>query len=263
MRYLYGPVASWRLGRSLGVDILSTAEKTCSFECVYCQLGRTVTKTTDRRVFVPTDAIERELQALAPVIEETADVITFAGMGEPTLGANLGEVVDAIRRHTRKPIAILTNAALMTDKTVREELKKLDVVIAKLDAPDQAMFEAVNRPVSAEIKLDEIIAGLKEFRREYRGRLCLQLMFVVANRASGAELARSAAELQPDEVQLNTPLRRPCGVKPLPGEEMKQIEKQFEQLKPEIEVISVYERMKLDVWAIDKGAVIRRRGAGD
>jgi wyosine [tRNA(Phe)-imidazoG37] synthetase (radical SAM superfamily) len=260
MRYLYGPVASWRLGRSLGVDILSTAEKTCSFECVYCQLGRTVNKTTERRVFVPTAAIEREIQALAPFIEETSDAITFAGMGEPTLGANLGEVVDAIRRHTKKSIAILTNAALIADPEVREELKKLDIVIAKVDAPDQAIFEVVNRPVSAEIKLDEIIAGLKQFRREYRGRLCLQLMFVAANRDSGAELARIAAEIQPDEVQLNTPLR-PCGVKPLSVEEMKQIERQFGKLKPEIEVVSVYEKMKPEVRVIDKGAVIRRRGA--
>jgi len=259
MRYLYGPVASWRLGRSLGMDILSTAEKTCSFECLYCQLGRTVKKTTERKVFVPTDAIERELQALAPFIEETSDVITFAGMGEPTLGANLGEVVDAIRRHTRKPIAILTNAVLITDPEVREDLKKLDIVVAKLDAPDQAIFEEVNKPVSAEIKLDEIIAGLKEFRREYSGRLCLQLMFVTANRDSGAAMARIAADIQPDEVQVNTPLR-PCGVAPLSVEEMKQIEKQFAKLKPEIAVVSVYEKMKPEVRAIDKEAVIRRRG---
>jgi wyosine [tRNA(Phe)-imidazoG37] synthetase (radical SAM superfamily) len=260
MRYLYGPVASWRLGRSLGVDILGTAEKTCSFECVYCQLGRTVNKTTEREVFVPTDAIEREIQALAPFIEETSDVITFAGMGEPTLGANLGEVVDAIRRHAKKRIAILTNAVFITDPEVRKELKKLDIVIAKLDAPDQAIFEEVNRPVSAEIKLDEIVAGLKRFRREYRGRLCLQLMFVAANRDSGAELALIAEEIQPDEVQLNTPLR-PCGVEPLPVEEMKQIEQQFAQLKPKIEVVSVYEKMKREVRVIDKGAVIRRRSA--
>jgi wyosine [tRNA(Phe)-imidazoG37] synthetase (radical SAM superfamily) len=260
MRYLYGPVASWRLGRSLGMDILSTAEKTCSFECLYCQLGRTVNKTTERKVFVPTDAIERELQALAPFIEETSDVITFAGMGEPTLGANLGEVVDAIRRHTRKPIAILTNAVLITDPEVREDLKKLDIVVAKLDAPDQAIFEEVNKPVSAEIKLDKIIAGLKEFRCEYSGRLCLQLMFVAANRDSGAAMARIAADIQPDEVQVNTPLR-PCGVAPLSVEEMKQIEKQFAKLKPEIAVVSVYEKMKPEVRAIDKEAVIRRRGA--
>ncbi|MGC9443987.1 MAG: radical SAM protein [Candidatus Methanospirareceae archaeon] len=260
MRYLYGPVASWRLGRSLGVDILSTAEKTCSFDCVYCELGRTVNKTTERKVFVSTEAIEREIQALAPFIEEITDVVTFAGMGEPTLGANLGETVDAICRHTRKPIAILTNAALMTDPEVRDDLKKLDIVVAKLDAPNHTVFEAVNRPVSAEIKLDEIIAGLKEFRREYRGRLCLQLMFVAANRDSGAELARIAMELQPNEVQLNTPLRL-CSVKPLPADEMVQIEEQFAQLKPEIEVVSVYEKMKPDVRLIDKGTVIRRRGA--
>ncbi|HDS45712.1 MAG TPA: radical SAM protein [Methanomicrobia archaeon] len=262
MQYLYGPVASWRLGRSLGVDILSTADKTCSFECLYCELGRTVNKTTERKVFVPTDVIERELHALAPFVEETTDVITFAGMGEPALGANLSEVVAAIRRHTRKPIAILTNAALITDPEVRNDLKKLDIVVAKLDAPDQAIFDAVNRPVSAEIKLDEIIAGLTEFRREYRGRLCLQLMFIAENRASSAALTRIAVEIQADVVQLNTPLR-PCGVAPLSAEEMQQIEKQFDQLKAGIEVVSVYKKLKPEVRVINKGALIRRRGAED
>jgi wyosine [tRNA(Phe)-imidazoG37] synthetase (radical SAM superfamily) len=92
MQFLYGPVASWRLGRSLGVDILSTKEKTCSFDCVYCQLGKTTNKTVDRQVYVKTDEIERELKAVADSITETTDVVTFAGMGEPTLGANLGEV---------------------------------------------------------------------------------------------------------------------------------------------------------------------------
>jgi wyosine [tRNA(Phe)-imidazoG37] synthetase (radical SAM superfamily) len=258
MKYLYGPVASWRLGRSLGVDILSTAGKTCSFDCVYCQLGRTVTNATKRRVYVATEAIAREIAAIAPSIEESTDVVTFAGMGEPTLGANLGEVVDVIRRHCRKPIAILTNAALISDEQVREELKKLDIVVAKLDAPDQTSFEKVNRPVSAEIKLDEIIAGLKLFRREYKGRLCLQLMFVEANKAYGAELARIANEIQPDEVQLNTPLR-PCAVEPLSAEEMQHIAAQFQHVKAK--VVSVYAKLRPEARAIDKGEVIRRRGA--
>lgn len=259
MRFLYGPVASWRLGRSLGVDILSTTEKTCSFDCVYCQLGRTENKTAERKVYVRTEEIEREIKAIADTIADTTDVITFAGMGEPTLGANLGEVAAAIQRQCPKtPIAILTNSALMSDARVREELKKMDIVVAKLDASDQSIFEKVNRPVSEEIKLEAIIEGLIEFRRGYKGRLCLQMMFVDDNKDSGAEMARIAQKIQPDEVQLNTPLR-PCAVKPLSQEQMEGIQEHFKGF----EVSSVYEKMKPEVRVIDKVEVIKRRGAED
>jgi wyosine [tRNA(Phe)-imidazoG37] synthetase (radical SAM superfamily) len=257
MKYVYGPVASWRLGRSLGVDILSTAGKTCSFDCIYCQLGRTVNRTTERRVYVPTEAIARELAAIAHRIDDIADVVTFAGMGEPTLGANLSEVVEVIRSHSRKPIAILTNAALIPDELVREDLKELDIVVAKLDAPQQRLFETVNRPVSSAIQLDAILEGLKTFRRAYHGMLCLQLMFVAANKASAPAMARIAADLRPDEVQLNTPLR-PCGVEPLSPEEMHQIEAHFKGM--EAVVSSVYEKLKREVAVIDAKDVLRRRG---
>ncbi len=257
MRFVYGPVASWRLGRSLGVDILSTKEKTCSFDCVYCQLGRTVHKTTTPRVYVPAVEIKREIKAIEATIAETTDVITFAGMGEPTLGANLGEVREIIRRYFTKPIAILTNAALISEERVRAELKKMDIVVAKLDAPDQRIFETVNRPISEDIKLDAIIAGLKEFRKEYEGRFCLQMMFVDSNKESAKEMARIAQKIQPNEVQLNTPLR-PCPVKPLSRQEMASIQNQFKGL--DATVTSVYEKMKPEVMAIDKGEVIRRRG---
>lgn len=257
MKYVYGPVASWRLGRSLGVDILSTAGKTCSFDCIYCQLGRTVNRTTERRVYVPTEAVARELAALAPRIDVIADVVTFAGMGEPTLGANLGEVVEVIRSHTSKPVAILTNAALITDEQVREDLQALDIVVAKLDAPQQRLFELVNRPVSDAIQLDAILEGLKIFRRAYHGKLCLQLMFVAANKESAPAMARLAADLAPDEVQLNTPLR-PCGVAPLSAEEMHQLEAHFKGL--EAVVRSVYDQRKRAAAVMDAKDVLRRRG---
>lgn len=260
MKYIYGPVASWRLGRSLGVDILSTAGKTCSFDCLYCQLGPTVNRTTARRIYVPTQAIARELAALGPRIDAIADVVTFAGMGEPTLGANLREVVAVIRRYTRKPVAILTNAALITDEGVREDLQALDIVVAKLDAPHQQLFQVVNRPVSDALHLEAILEGLKNFRRAYHGRLCLQLMFVAANRASAPAMARLAADLAPDEVQLNTPLR-PCAVAPLSPEEMQQIAAHFTGL--EAVVSSVYEQRKRAVTVIAAKDVLRRRGVGE
>jgi wyosine [tRNA(Phe)-imidazoG37] synthetase (radical SAM superfamily) len=257
MRFVYGPVASWRLGRSLGMDIISTKEKTCSFNCVYCQLGRTVNKTAERKVYVKTEAIEREISEIVDTIADTTDVITFAGMGEPTLGANLGEIADVIRRQCTAPIAILTNSALMTDVGVREELKMMDIVVAKLDAPNQRIFEQVNRPIKGDIKLEAIIKGLKEFRKGYKGRLCLQMMFIDENKESGVEMARIAAAIRPDEVQLNTPLR-PCPANPLPPEEMKRIQKQFKGLNAT--VISVYDARKPEVRVIDKTEVIKRRG---
>lgn len=260
MRFVYGPVASWRLGRSLGVDIISTKEKTCSFDCVYCQLGRTVNKTAERKVYAKTEEIEREISEMADTIADTTDMITFAGMGEPTLGANLGEVAEVIRRQCAAPIAILTNSALMTDAGVREELKMMDIVVAKLDAPDQSTFERVNRPINKEIKLDAIIKKLMEFREGYKGRLCLQMMFVEENKESGVEMVRIAAAIQPDEVQLNTPLR-PCPTNPLPPEEMERIQKHFKGLNAT--VISVYDKMKPEVRVIDKTEVIKRRGVED
>jgi wyosine [tRNA(Phe)-imidazoG37] synthetase (radical SAM superfamily) len=260
MRFVYGPVASWRLGRSLGVDIISTKEKTCSFNCVYCQLGRTVNKTAERKVYVKTEEIEREISEIVDTIADITDVITFSGMGEPTLGANLGEIADAIRRQCTAPIAILTNSALITDRRVQEELKKMDIVVAKLDAPDQRMFERVNRPITEEIKLDAIIKGLVEFREGYKGRLCLQMMFIDENKESGVEMARIAAAIQPDEVQLNTPLR-PCPANPLTPEEMERIQKHFKGLNAT--VISVYDKIKPEVRVIDKTEVIKRRGVGD
>ena len=260
MQFVYGPVASWRLGRSLGVDILSTPDKTCSFDCVYCQLGGTTNRTVKRHVYVPTEEIEREIAAIADTIYASTDVITFAGMGEPTLGANLGEVAAMLRRYSTKPLVILTNSALITDATVRDELKTLDIVVAKLDAPDQDTFEKTNRPVSGEITLDAIIAGLKEFRKDYRGRLCLQMMFVEENKDYGWELARIAAEIRPDEVQLNTPLR-PCIVKPVSPDGLERIRASFKGL--EATVVSVYDRLVPDVRVIDKTEVIRRRGVGD
>jgi wyosine [tRNA(Phe)-imidazoG37] synthetase (radical SAM superfamily) len=146
----------------------------------------------------------------------------------------------------------------MTDANVREKLKKLDIVVAKLDAPDQRIFEKVNRPVSEEIRLDAIIAGLKEFRKGYTGMLCLQMMFIAENKDAGAEMARIAKGIQPDEVQLNTPLR-PCSVKPLSYAEMARIEAQFKGL--DATVSSVYGQRKPDVRVIDKVDVIKRRGA--
>lgn len=176
-RAIYGPVPSWRLGRSLGVDLLSVEEKTCSFNCVYCQLGETVRLTTERRPFVTTELVLKEWDELPPL---DLDYITFSGTGEPTLAANLGECAAALRQRTEVPLAVLTNASLVSHAEVREDLACFDLVIAKLDAPNRRLFSEVNRP-APEVDFGAVLEGLPRFRQEHRERLALQIMFVPQN----------------------------------------------------------------------------------
>jgi len=229
---IYGPVPSWRLGRSLGMDMVSQQAKRCSFDCAYCQLGRTRIHSTERREFVPLDRVIAELDAL-PHLE--VDTVTFSGTAEPTLAANLGEAIRAVRERLCTPVAVLTNSSLMPDAQVRRELALADVVVAKLDAPTEALFREVNRPAPG-ITLTGIVEALRLFRQEYHGRLALQMMFFDANESCAEALAALAWELAPDEVQVNTPLR-PCAVQPLSPEAIGRIQQAFGGLR----VVSVYE----------------------
>ncbi len=131
-RIIYGPVPSWRLGASLGIDLLSREEKICSFDCVYCQLGRTDLLTTDRGLYVATKEVLEEIAALPP--EVRIDTLTFSGRGEPTLAANLGDAIEAVKRLRREPVAVLTNSSLIGRRDVRSELEQADILVAKLDA---------------------------------------------------------------------------------------------------------------------------------
>jgi len=250
MKTAYGPVPSWRLGRSLGVDVIC-GEKTCSFDCIYCQLGGTVNKTSERRNFVDTGRIGEDLKEVISKAE--IDVITFSGSGEPTLADNLGEVIDTVKGITDLPVAILTNSTLIHQKEVRKELNKLDHVIAKLDAPTQEILELINKPVEG-VDLSLIISGIKEFKNEFKGKFSLQLMFVEENKNYAEEMASITREISPDEVQLNTPLR-PCPVKPLTEEELGKIAEKFKDLN----AISVYESKKPKIEGIDKIEILRRR----
>ena len=215
MKYIYGPVPSWRLGSSLGVDLISTEEKSCTFDCIYCQLGSVINFTDERKIFVPTDEVIQEIKSLPPV---PIDYITFSGKGEPTLAQNLGQVISIIRTIRNEKIAVLTNSSLLGRQDVREDLSKADFVIAKSDACSQKSFEAINKPMPS-IKFDAIVKNIKKFRNEYSGKLALQIMFIEKNKDEAEELACIAAEIAPDEVQINTPLR-PCKIKPLSKEEI-------------------------------------------
>lgn len=224
-KYIYGPVPSWRLGRSLGVDLVS-GEKACPFECIYCQLGKTINHSKERRIFNPTEEIIKELESL-PVLE--IDYITLSGTGEPTLALNLGEVISEVKKRFKLPVAVLTNSALLSDAAVRKELSPANLIVAKLDAVNDETLAMINRPAERTL-FDDILKGIKAFNSEYPNKLALQIMFMPQNKRYAPLLASLAKQINPVEVQVNTPLR-PCLVKPLSPEELIEIKKLFRPLK--------------------------------
>ncbi|OGW75310.1 MAG: hypothetical protein A2Z72_08220 [Omnitrophica bacterium RBG_13_46_9] len=251
-RYVYGPVSSWRLGRSLGIDPVSSKRgRICTFNCVYCQIGKVGSLTDKRKVFVPAARIIEELKAMPPL---KIDYITFSGAGDPALAKNLGEIINGVRKIRKEKIAILTNSSMLSRKDVQEDLMLADFVIAKLDAHTQRLFAQINRPMKG-ITLDAIVKGVKGFRSRYKGKLAPQIMFVDINKGYAEEIARLAGEIRPDQIQINTPLR-PCGVRPLPKKELDRIKGFFKGNN----CISVFEAGKKKVKPISAKDVLRRRG---
>ena len=183
-----------------------------------------------------------------------ADYATFSGVGEPTLASNLGEAIELARSTLRLPVAVLTNSSLMTREDVRNELVLADMVVAKLDAPDEEIFHQVNRPAGGRT-LGQIIQAISLFREKYRGKLALQMMFIEANKDHAGEMANIAEQLSPDEVQLNTPLR-PCAVRPLPPEDINSTKGEFSSLN---NVVTVYEAPKPEVVPLNRKETRRRR----
>lgn len=200
---IYGPVKSWRLGLSLGVDVLCI-DSICSFECVYCQLGKIHQVTTKREVFVST---EKVLDDLAKFYWEKADVITFSGSGEPTLASNLGEIIEKIKGLTQKPIVILTNSTLLHQPEVRKELSHADKIFCKLDAWSGDTLRRFDHPEKS-VSLEKIICGIHHLRQEFNGFLAIQTMILrKLNDFEIEELAEIYRLIKPDEVQLNLPSR--------------------------------------------------------
>ncbi len=248
---VYGPVASWRLGKSLGIDLLSTPGKTCSFDCLYCQLGTTIHALVERREFVPLARLAAELERTGPV---QADYVSFSGVGEPTLASNLGQAIEQVRSVLRLPVAVFTNSSLMPLPEVRQDLSRADLVLVKLDAPSEDIFRLVNRPLTP-YSLHEILEGIRLFRRDFSGKLALQMMFIKENRDCARPMAKLAAELSPDEVQINTPLRE-CSVDPLPPEDIEAIKDEFRGLGA---VVTVYEAQRPVVTPMNARETLRRR----
>ena len=251
MSVIYGPVPSWRLGSSLGIDLISTRNKTCTFDCLYCQLGTTTHFLNKRREFVSLTQLANELESASKI---QADHITFSGTGEPTLANNLTEAIEIARSMLHIPTAVLTNSSLMCRKNIRYALAKADEVVAKLDAPSEELFTTINRPIS-NLHFDDVLNGIMKFRGEYKGKLALQMMFIKANMNYVSQMATIAGHISPDEIQINTPLR-PCNVQPLTPDEIKNIQDKFSNLK---NVFTVYDVKKYRVTPINSIETLRRR----
>jgi wyosine [tRNA(Phe)-imidazoG37] synthetase (radical SAM superfamily) len=195
------------LGRSLGVDLVPF--KTCTYDCVYCQLGRTTRKTVRRRRWVdPADVVAQVRARLA----SDPDVIALAGSGEPTLHAGIGEVIAAIKQITDVPVAVLTNGSLLSSARVRRGLAAADIVLPSLDAPDERLFRVVNRPHTS-LDFARVVNGLVAFRADYAGELWLEVMLLggITGLAPQVErLTELAARIAPDRIQLNTAVRPPA-----------------------------------------------------
>lgn len=199
---VYGPVRSWRVGYSLGIDLICI-NSVCSFNCTYCQLGFIQVSTNERRLFVTTDKMMDDLRLSD---WSKADIITFSGSGEPTLALNLGEAIRQTADFTEKPVLVLTNGTLWGLEQVRKELCEADQVFLKLDAASEEALHRVNRPVAG-VTLQRIVDAAVTFRKEYSGKLGVQMMFVYPNMKDVGQFAQILNRIQPDEVQVNTPSR--------------------------------------------------------
>jgi wyosine [tRNA(Phe)-imidazoG37] synthetase (radical SAM superfamily) len=241
-KYLFGPVPSRRLGRSLGVDIVPL--KACSQNCIYCQLGINADTTIERGEYVDIDQVLAELKA---AVDEglQADYITLTGSGEPTLNSRIGELIDGIRKITNIPIAILTNGNLFFDSQVRAACCKADVVSPSLDAGDAKTFAKMNRSHES-INFDDFLDALCDFRKEYTGQVWLEVFFCQGVNTDDAQVQKMRSIIEriaPDRIQLNTSVR-PTVEKDAVRVDQDRLEQIASMIGGNAEVIADFSRIK-------------------
>lgn len=224
MGQIFGPVPSRRLGFSLGVDTIPF--KTCSLNCIYCQLGRTINKTIQRKEYIAADDISREIEE---VLREgkRIDYITFSGSGEPTLNSEIRRMISRIKELTSIPLAILTNGTLLYRPRIREDLMEADLVIPSLDTVTQEIFEMVNCPHPS-LKIEKVITGIDSFSQEFNGKVWLEIMVVKGINDSLEEIEKAAQvikQMNLEKIQLNTVVRPPAEefARPLTADDLNNI----------------------------------------
>lgn len=207
-KYLFGPVPSRRLGISLGIDLVP--KKICTLDCVYCEVGKTTQLTTERKEYVKLNKIKEELNHFF-LNNPDPDYLTLSGSGEPTLNIHTGEIIEYLKEiKPNLPIAVITNGTLLSDKSVRKELMRADVVLPSLDAISQETFNKINRP-APNLNIEEYIQGLIDFKKEFNGEIWLEIFILPGYNDSKEELIKMKELLKlikPNLIQLNT-LDRP------------------------------------------------------
>lgn len=259
--HVFGPVPSRRLGRSLGVDIVPY--KVCSLDCVYCQVGRTTDKTTARQRFMPIEDIVGEVRARLKSGPKP-DYITLSGSGEPTLHADLGELIARLREAADVPVAVLTNGTLLWQPDVREACRRADLVLPSLDAGDEETFQKINRPADG-LTLERVVEGLVAFRKVFAGAMWLEVFLVKGindTREHAGKIRALAERIGPDKIQLNTAVRPTAdeGVAAVSEEDLRAL---CECFGPGAEVIADFRRVHEEPDFAARGedilAMIRRR----
>lgn len=243
-KYIFGPVPSRRLGVSLGIDIIPY--KVCSYNCIYCECGRTTDLTIKRKEYVPTDIVLKEINDYVKN-HPAPDFITFSGSGEPTLHSKIGIILSHIKTHYPNiKTAVLTNGSLLYLDEVRKEILLADVVLPSLDSALTDSFTKINRP-NGRLKIEKIISGLVAFRKEYKGEIWLEIFIVEGINTDNDNLdalKKAIVKIKPDRVQLNT-LDRPGTenwVKPASKKTLEFIIKYWNI--PNAEIISKYKSRK-------------------
>ena len=240
-RHLYGPVPSRRLGRSLGIDLV--LHKICTYDCIYCQIGKTTDKTLVRKEYVPVKEILKEVRRFLKEETSSIDHLSLSGSGEPTLHSQIRSVIEGIKTITSIPVAVITNGSLLYEEKVRQDLLHADIVLPSLDAISSEVFMRINRPRPG-FSVEKVIEGVVEFRKVYKGQIWLEILFCKGVNDSQEELMRmkkAVDRIQPDRIHLNTVVRPPSErwAAPLNPKEIEKIRDFFGE---KAEIISEFDR---------------------
>ena len=206
---VFGPIPSRRLGKSLGIN--NIPPKICSYSCVYCQLGISSKKATERQAFYDPDDLFLEVKekiANAKSNNEPIDYLTVVPDGEPTLDQNLGRLIDLIKPLGFK-VAVITNSTLLQKPEVRKDLSYADWVSVKIDTLDEKTWKKIDRP-HKDIKFDAMLNGVKAFSQEYQGILVTETMLVEGLNKDMEQVADYIKTLKPSISYLSIPTRPPA-----------------------------------------------------